>query len=84
MNGLEKFNYINKSFDCSIGTNKKTKKSLNISNGEAEPVNGRMTDNTMAKMKGSNNDGQNTTQKIKDGAIPTPLNTGSVLTCSRC
>ena len=36
----------------------------------------------MAKIKGINNDGQNTTQKIKDGATPTQLTTGCDLRCS--
>ena len=41
-----------------------------------------MTDNTMVKMKGTNNDEQNTTQKIKYEATPTQLTTGCDLMCS--
>jgi hypothetical protein len=41
-----------------------TKKSLKISNGKAASVNWRRTDNTIAKRKRSNNDGEFTTHKI--------------------
>jgi hypothetical protein len=41
------------------------KKGLSISNGYSEAVN-RMTNNTMTKRKGTNNDKKNTTQETND------------------
>jgi hypothetical protein len=41
-----------------------------------------MTDNTIVKIKGTNNDGQNTTQKMKNQATSTPTKTGDELRCS--
>ena len=48
-----------------------------------EAVYRRMTDNTMAKRKRTNNDLQNITQKTNDRATGIPLNTESDLWCSR-
>ena len=42
----------------------------------------RSTDNTMAKRKETNNDLHNTTEKTKDWATQTPLNSGGNLRCS--
>ena len=59
-------------------------KRLKIPKGQPEAVNGRRTDNTIAKRKGTegtNNDQQNTTQITKDLTTGTPLNTG-VISCA--
>ena len=42
-------------------------------------VNGRRTDNTMAKRNGTSNALQNITQKTENRATRTPLNTGGEL-----
>ena len=65
-----------------------SKKSLKISKGKSKFVY-RRTDNTIVKRKRANNDLQNTTQKIRDRATQTPLNTGVEFSspwwvCSSC
>ena len=47
-----------------------------IPKGQSEDVNRRITDNTMAKRKRTNNDLQNITSKAKDRATSTPLKPG--------
>jgi len=49
---------------------------MKIPKGQSEAVNRRRTDYTIAKRKRTNNDLQNTTQKINDVATRTPSDNG--------
>ena len=49
--------------------------------GKSEAINRRRTDNAIPKIKRTNNDLQNTTQKTKDRGVRTQLETGGELMC---